>query len=84
VDRIMVAAAIGVVLVFAAGVILGFLVTISLGSSAAPAVGVDRHIRPDRSRGKPWRPAYDGNADPGGENTMEEIALPRDRRHAAS
>jgi hypothetical protein len=84
VDRIMVAAAIGVALVFAAGVILGFLVTISLGSPAASAVRVDRRVRPDRPRRKPWRPAYDGNADPGGENTLEEIALPRDRRHAAS
>jgi hypothetical protein len=33
VDRIMVAAAIGMALVFAAGVILGFLVTISMASN---------------------------------------------------
>ena len=46
-DRIMVTVAIGVALVFAAGVILGFFATISLGSPAASAVRVGRRARPD-------------------------------------
>jgi hypothetical protein len=47
VDRIIVAAATGMALVFAAGVILGFLATISLPSLAASAVRADRRVRPD-------------------------------------
>jgi hypothetical protein len=46
-DRMMIAVTIGMALVFAAGVILGFLVTISLGSPAASAVRADRRVRPD-------------------------------------
>jgi hypothetical protein len=75
VDRIMVAVAIGMALVFAAGVILGFLVTISLPSLAASAVRADRRVRPDYGfqpeseddlilrDGSYGIPACDGNAD---------------------
>jgi hypothetical protein len=43
VDRIMVTVAVGVALVFAAGFILGFFVTISSGSAAARRAGGSPH-----------------------------------------
>jgi hypothetical protein len=47
VDRIMVAVAIGMGLVFAAGVILGFLVTISMASRREDRLGTLTRQAPD-------------------------------------
>jgi hypothetical protein len=49
VDRIMVAVAIGMALVFAAGVIFGFLVTISLASNREDRLGTLTRQAPDAS-----------------------------------
>ena len=46
-DRIIVAVAIGMALVFALGVLLGFLVTISIASKREDRLGSLRHQAPD-------------------------------------
>ena len=62
-DRIMVAVAIGMALVFAAGVILGFLVTISMASNREDRLGTltrqachitDEQVRMRTSSGCGW------------------------------
>ena len=54
-DRIMVAVAIGTALVFAAGVILGFLVTIWMASNREDRPGAVTRQPPDAARPGPRR-----------------------------
>ena len=85
-DRIMVAVAIGMGLVFAAGVILGFLVTISMASNREDRLGTLTRQPPDaaargaRRLSRPWLPRHHAagyRLEQVGDGELSEFACPR-------